>query len=454
MNEGRMKRRCRIVYIGAGSVCFAPTVLNDFFSNNEISGSTLVLMDKDLDRLNRIKKYALFLQKKKKVDYYLKFTTNLENALQGADFVIISVAINRMDFWEKDHALCNRYSFYQIQGENGGPAGFSHTLRNVPLVLEICRKIEKVCPKAFVFNFTNPESRIITAIERYTKLKSVGLCHGSFYTVRWLEYILQLPEFSCEAKIHGLNHFSWVYELIKEETGKSLLESLPNAIKKRMSWIKRQHKVKSLSGKDRWDFGILSCEAYELFGQFPCGGDTHICEFMPYYEKETWKRYNMKQWDKLKRVELMNKRWEILEEVLSGKIDLEEFQPSSSSVEIVVDLITSMVYDKNKFFFSLNIPNRGSIPNLPYDSVVEIGGIINSQGIHGICTPPLPATIGSLCQRVVTINELIVKAAAEGDKRAALEAMLLDPYINDTVKAKKLLDDILLTYKEYLPTFR
>ncbi len=146
------------------------------------------------------------------------------------------------------------------------------------------------------------------------------------------------------------------------------------------------------------------------------------------------------------------KVWEEIKQIANREIPANKYMRKSG--EEAVNIISAMIYNKNEYQPSVNIPNQGCILNLPEKAIVEIPGVVDSEGIRGISMGKLPQAIASLCQRQVTISELAVQAAVTGSRQAALEALLIDPYINAVVNAKALLDEILKTHEEYLPQFQ
>ncbi len=425
----------KIVIIGAGSAVFTPRILGDFTQAKELFGSTIVLVDINEKKLKLVDRFAKVLVEEAGANYQIESTLNRRNALKESSFVVVSISKKRNPLWQIDFELANKYGIFQVQGENGGPGGLSLTLRNVPMIIDICKDMEEVCPDAFLLNFTNPESRICMAIDKYTKIKAVGLCHGVADTVRELEEVMKLEEGSLDAKVAGLNHFSWIIDLKYRDSGGNAYPLLRRRLK---DYNSESHS--------------LSRELFELFGLYPCSGDTHVAEYLSLYPKNIWSEYHLKQLNPMGRNPHYQKIWEEIKQIANREIPANKYMRKSG--EEAVNIISAMIYNKNEYQPSVNIPNQGCILNLPEKAIVEIPGVVDSEGIRGISMGKLPQTIASLCQRQVTISELAVQAAVTGSRQAALEALLIDPYINAVVNAKALLDDILKIHEEYLPQFQ
>src|SRR3569833_1117013 len=175
-----MPRTTKIVFIGAGSMSFGLSMLRDLFTSDELRGSTLVLVDIDRAALERMTALARLLNEKMNAGLVIEQTTDRRTALDGAGFVINATAIDRNRLWQLDWKVPRKYGIRHTLGENGGPGGLMFTLRTLPLVFEIVRDVQELCPQALFINFSNPENRIIHALGKYTSVSALGLCHGIF----------------------------------------------------------------------------------------------------------------------------------------------------------------------------------------------------------------------------------------------------------------------------------
>ena len=169
----------KVVAIGIGSVIFGIELLRDIFRVPELKGAELWLVDVAAEPLARMTALTERLNEAADWDVAVRSTTDREEALPGADFVVTAVAVDRIATWRIDHDLANRYGFGSVLSENGGPGGLSHTLRAVPLMLDIARDVERLAPDAWMLNYTNPENRICLALDRYTSVRMIGLCHSA-----------------------------------------------------------------------------------------------------------------------------------------------------------------------------------------------------------------------------------------------------------------------------------
>ena len=212
----------KIVLIGAGSAVFGLGTVSDIFQSETLQGSTITLHDINLNNLQKIKSIAEKNKQSLGVNFKIEATTDRNKALKNADFCIISIEVgNRFDLWDQDWKIPLQYGVKQIYGENGGPGGLFHSLRIVPPILDICDDINKICPDAFVFNYSNPMQRICHAVTtKYPDLKFVGLCHEIMSMERQLPSIMGTDYSNIEIKAGGLNHLSILIEARYKDTKK------------------------------------------------------------------------------------------------------------------------------------------------------------------------------------------------------------------------------------------
>ena len=212
----------KIVLIGAGSSNFGLGTVGDLLKSKVFEGSEIVLHDINPGALQRVYDVAAKHVQKNNLPYTISASIDRKEALQGATFCVISIEVGgRFELWDQDWQVPLRYGIRQIYGENGGPGGLFHALRIVPPILAICADIQAICPEAFVFNFSNPMSRICTTVTRkFPDLKFVGLCHEIASMPEFLPKILETPLSNITFRAGGLNHFSVLLEVQYKDSGK------------------------------------------------------------------------------------------------------------------------------------------------------------------------------------------------------------------------------------------
>ncbi len=423
----------KIVLVGAGSLSFTSSLFRDFCQFEDLFGSKIVLMDIDGSKLPQVLDIAKQINRVAGANYTFETTTDRKNALENADFVVISIEKARMSLWRTDFSIPEKYGVYQPQEENAGPGGFAHLMRQLPAIMDICHDIEKMCPDAWIINLSNPMTQICLAIHRYTNLKFVGLCHGIYEVRKWLAKVLGVDEKSLDLKAAGINHFTWILNMNLTPKGEDMYPLLRE----------------KLSNFDP-AFMPLSRDLFDLYGLFPSPFDSHVAEFIHLCPKEKWPQYNMKNFDIDDYASYLNKEIREVIEISEDEGKIKEYLTERSPI-IAVDIISAIVHGHNTLCLAVNIPNGGCISNLPEDSVVEIPAIASTQGIRGISMGKLPSSVASFCQRALTIDELAVDAIMEGSYNLALQALVLDPYVKGIDTAKKILDEFLSVYRDYVP---
>lgn len=417
--------------IGAGSASFGPGCLLDAIHCEGLAGSTLVLVDIDERALEVMARFARRLNEVSGAGLRIEHTTDRRQALPGADFVISSFAIKRDELWKLDWEIPLKHGIRQVLGENGGPGGLSHSLRNIPVLLDICRDMETLCPDAWLLNFSNPESRLCLAVSKHTSVKSVGLCHGVFMGVHSIARIAGVPVEDVHVKAAGLNHFTWMLAINRKSTGEDLYPLLRERAK-----------------QCRDDDLPLTRALMDAFGLFPSCSDDHIGEYLGYawtkcihhgYDFDGADRHRIGQWKKVLAM-------------ADGDASIEEYAKRTSG-EVAFDIVRAMLADTNELVLAVNIPNRGCIANLPEDAVVEVPAVVGASGIHGLSLGALPEGIAAICNTQIAVQKLTVEAAVSGSRQIALQAMLADPVVQDMDAAERCLDELLAVHAPYLPQF-
>jgi alpha-galactosidase len=428
-----MLKMPKITIIGVGSVCFGAGTIGDLLYFKDIlEGSTIALVDTDQEKLDLMSFLANKLNNDAGQPFKIETSLERRDMLEGSDFVVTSPAIKREELWKKDWEIINGAGIKQTYGENGGPGSLSHTLRNVPLMLSIFRDVEALAPNAWVINFTNPEARICTAIDRYTSLKFVGLCHQIGEAYETVSHVLDIPREDLDIKAAGINHFTWIYDIRRKSTGRGIYQTFCERI-----------------GNMPDSFEPMSRKLLDIYGMYPTAGDHHLAEFLSF----GWEFLGLAGRDFTARVKEKEEALEWLRGVSSGTRNIEE-QLRGRTTESVVDIICAITKGQNQYEVSLDIRNEGCIPNLPNDAIVEVPGVVSGDTVRGLRMAPLPEGIAALLRQQITIQALSVEAAVKGDRKLALQAMLLDPVVDNYNTASNVLDRLLETHKEYIsPNF-
>jgi alpha-galactosidase len=435
--------------------------------SQKLRGSHIALVDRNEQSLDIVKRLADRLNREWDAQMTVSAHSHHHEALDGAGFVVSAIEVGaRENLWQKDFEIPLTHGVRQPYAENGGPGGFAHAARNIRPVMEIVHDMEKACPEAWFINYTNPMIRICDAVNRRSHIRAVGLCHQIFigYTMVGValakDLSIKIPEglTGMEASISqipqadqvmrqvvplvdiraaGLNHFSWILSIHDRRSG----EDLYPLFRKRWAALDAA-------------FEPLTRRVFETFGLFPIPGDTHLCEYLPWASDpvtKPWEKYNIKlyQWDLM--ASARDFELDRLSRMADGEITLDGLMEADS--EGALEMIENIAGAGRHYHLAANLRNEGQIANLPRNCTVETPVVVDGNGIHPVYVGPLPEPIAELCRREITTTQLCVEAAIDGDRQKALQCLLLDPVITDIEVAKQILDDYLVTYKEYLPQF-
>ncbi|HUX19881.1 MAG TPA: alpha-glucosidase/alpha-galactosidase [Spirochaetia bacterium] len=417
-------------FIGVGSAVFGARTIGDLlFFKEDFAGSTLSLVDTDEKRLGIMKKLSEIMNEQAGSPFRIVANTDRREVLRGADFVITSPAIRREELWKQDWDIIRKLGIKQTYGENGGPGAVALTLRNIPMLLSIFRDVEELAPDAWVINYTNPEARVCIALDRYTDLKFVGLCHQIGEGYRLVSEVLGIAIEDLDIKAGGVNHFTWMYAIHQKSTGSDLYPALRNAAE-----------------QGKLDHEPLTLRMLRTFGLCPTPRDHHLAEMLSFaWENQGLKGRDFAAWDKRKK-EAMD--W--ANGVVAGSRSVAEVIKGESG-ERVAHVARSIMKNANAYEISVDLRNDGAIPNLPADSIVEVPAVISATGVAPLRMPPLPEGIAALVRQQIAIQELSVAAAVTGDRSLALQAILLDPCVDSYAAADEALDQLMEANRDTFP---
>ncbi|MBN1445551.1 MAG: hypothetical protein JW957_05545 [Candidatus Omnitrophica bacterium] len=432
MGTNKKSGELKIALVGAGSNSFGKAVIVDVLSSRDLAkkDTTLFLMDINELALKKMFLFAGMVKEYKKTTVKILAASNYREALSGADYVITSVAKKRMECWEKDFCIPVSLGFKHVLGENGGPGAAFHTLRSLNLMIPVCREMERFCPEALLLNFTNPESRICLGVNKLTRIKAVGLCHGAFGTLQAVSKILGKKEKDIDLEIGGINHFHWALSIKDKKSGKDLYPEFRKKIKE-------------------GDVGPLAYLLYRKFGLLPFPSDNHIGEYIS-FAYDICGPFWLKYAEQIGHPEYPDR----IKQIVDGKISLtpDFVRPSA---ELAVPIITDVEFDRNRKELSVNILNKSrAVPNLPEDAIVEVPAVVNGEGIHPVKVDPLPEAIASMCLTQIAIQNLLIRAYSEKSKDILLQALILDPIVDSMPRAEKMMETLIRVEKNLLPELR
>ena len=426
----------KVTMIGAGSVVFARRLLADLLSYPELSDTTVTLMDIDRDRLELITALAEKMMAQERAGGRVEATLDRRRSLDGADYVIVMIQVGSLDAFALDIDIPKRYGIDQTVGDTIGPGGVFRGLRTVPVLLDICRDMEEVCPEALLINYANPMAINCWAINRASTIRNVGLCHSVQGTAARLAEFIEAPLPEIAYWVAGINHMSWFLRF--EWRGQDAYPLL---------WEAMRHPEKYARDKVRF-------EIMRHFGYFVTESSHHMSEYVPYFRRrpDLIEEYVTPRWDYL---EICRSGWQPHYEQVRRQIAGEEPVPIGRSHEYGIEIIHAMETN-TPTRINGNVANTGLITNLPPGCCVEVPCLVDNTGIRPSYVGHLPAQCAALCGSNVGVQELAVSAALEGDRDAARMAVALDPLTSSLLSLSEtaaMVDDMLAAEAEYLPQF-
>ena len=428
----------KVVIIGVGSSCFGRGMLADFFNARELYGQGLELnlVDIDQQRLERMTRLAHRMNEFTGAKYTLHSTTNCREALPGAQYVLVAVSQHRYALWEQDYRVPFALGFRHVLGENGGPGALFHSLRSLNLLIPICRDIEELCPDALLLNFTNPEARVLHAVNHLTKVRAIGLCHGVFSVENLICKYLQTKQEQIELTSAGMNHFYCVLKVVDKRTGQDCLPELVQMAKADLTAPPLFRKLAQV-------FDIIT---------FP--SDDHVGEYLSYGAEYHDNRWPYGQESRKAGSVAPGQLDVAIDAVVTGGAPVTP-EIMSPSYEIAIPAILDMKLNRGIRRQAVNVLNdKGYIENLPRRATIEVPAVMDARGVHPIIVGPVPEPMAAYMRTQFSIHELVTEAYRTSSRKLALQALLLDPCVNSIAAAEELLDVMLKLQKDYLPSLK
>ncbi|MGN0905604.1 MAG: alpha-galactosidase [Bullifex sp.] len=370
---------------------------------------------------------------------------NLEKALEGADLVIISIEPGDITCRKGDLVTPEEYGIYQSVGDTTGPGGIMRARRAIPLFLGFAEAIKKVCPDAWVINYTNPMTLCTAALFRgFPGIKALGCCHEVFHTETFIAELVEkwfdVPRpdrREIHVDITGVNHFTWVTGAVWN--GIDLMPRLRKLACNPETYRDRSETAKERIAKEEWfdSDHIIALSLLRDFGALGAAGDRHLAEFVPWYltDDESLHRYGVVRTPYRWRTEEDKRKKE--------KIFTDEELIATLSDEEGVDIMRSLMGDRT-LYTTINRPNEGQISFLPKGRIVESNGFISQDSIRPIVSSDPPLAVQNMIRQVSDTQQMVLDAVCDDDDGLLFAAFLSDPLVNiQRDKARELFDRML-----------
>lgn len=438
----------KITFMGAGSTVFLRNVLGDCIYTDALKGMEIALYDIDGQRLEQSAAILEAINKGNGCPASIRSYLGAENrrkALSGADFVINAIQVGGYDPCTiTDFEIPKKYGLRQTIGDTLGIGGIMRALRTIPVLADFARDMEEVCPDALFLNYTNPMAMLTGYMQRYTGVKTVGLCHS----VQTCSETL-LKELDMEDKLQGrkeliagINHMGWLLKL-EDRDGNDLYPE-----------IRRRAREKNASEKHN---DMVRLDYIEKFGYYCTESSEHNSEYNMFYIKSKYpeliERFNIPLDEYPRRCVNQIEGWAKERDELRKNRRLEHERSKEYASHIMESIVTGDPYK-----IGGNVLNAGGlIENLPQDACVEVPCLIDGMGVHPCRVGRLPVQCAAMNMTNINVQLLTIEAAVTGKKEHIYQAAMLDPHTGselDIDTIVKMVDDLIESHGSWLPEYR
>lgn len=431
----------KITFIGAGSLLFTRNLVRDIQTYPALREYEICLMDINKEKLDAIEFSINKLMQAGNYSAKVTATTSREEALQNACAVICTILTDDISVWRKDLEIPKKYGVDYNIGDTRGVAGFFRTFRTAPVIASICHDMERICPDAFLLNYTNPMGMVCKVVQSQTTIPVMGLCHSVQETTQMLADWIGKPISEITYRCAGLNHQAWVLDF--KWQGKDAYPLIREAANREENSSKEPVRVDMLNH----------------LGYFVTESSGHNSEYNPWYRKtpEILDRYLAKGLEndghygfEIEYYESVQDTWdEKLKEWYSqGDLPLERGK------EYAACILNAVIGDGTPFQFYGNVMNRGYIENLPENACVEVPVYASPYGFEPVSVGKLPPQLACLNGINAQCEDMAVEALLTGNRELVYYAAYLDPLTSAVLplnEIRAMVDELFDFNNQYLP---
>ncbi len=435
----------KFAFIGAGSLQFTSSCIRDLLTFPAFSECEFALMDINADNLKNIEKVAnRIIENMNCPKCIVTATTNREEALKDADGVLCTVFNGDIDIWQYDITIPKKYGIDINVGDTRSVSGIFRALRNIPLMLDICRDIEKYCPNAVFLNYTNPMSMLCGAMQKYSNVEVTGLCHSVQGTIGMIAEWLDIPVSEIVYKCMGVNHQAFF--TVIEHNGENLYPRLR----------------KLLDDPEYLNKEQVRNEMFLKLGYYVTESSGHNSEYNQWFRKrpDLIEKYctHGTNWNPGEYAFSLNLRKDRKANIQKHYDEwFEKEFDSKKSSEYAADIFNARIGDGKPFVFNGNVINNASIPNLPTDACVEVPVVADRMGFKTTIAGPLPNHLAILVNTTARMETLVVEAAMKKSKEMVYQAVYMDPLSSAVCsmdEIKNMCDELFEINKDFLGDYR
>ncbi len=433
----------KITFIGAGSTVFARNVIGDCILTPELGDFDVCLFDIDPKRLNE--SYEILCNINRTAQGKARITQTLDRteAFTGADFIVNAIQVG---FYEPctvtDFEVPKKYGLRQTIADTLGIGGIFRALRTIPVLQDYANDIERLCPRAIFLNYTNPMAMLSGYMQRYTGVRTVGLCHSVQGCASWLLELLGMTEYvnNCRWEIAGINHQAWLLK-IEDMDGRDLYPE----IKRRAS-----SPAYNPEGKD-----LVRLEIMKRFGYYVTESSEHTSEYTPYFIKDKYpdliERFKIPLDEYPRRCVEQIESWNSMRDSLLANSRIEHTKTHEFASYIIRAVLTDTPYRIHG-----NVLNTGLITNLPRNACVEVPCLVDRNGINPCYVGELPEQCAAINRTNINVQLMTIQAAQTRKKEDIYMAALLDPHTSSELSIDDIValcDDLIEAHKGWLPDY-
>jgi alpha-galactosidase len=428
----------KITFIGAGSTVFAKNLMGDILSYPELADATLALFDIDAERLRTSEIVAHRVAETLNVKPTIVATTDRRAALDGADYAIAMIQVaGYKPGTVVDFEIPKKYGLRQTIADTLGIGGVMRGLRTIPVLLDMCRDMEELCPDVTFLQYVNPMAMNCWAISRASRIKTVGLCHSVPGTAHELARDIGIPDSEINYVVAGINHMAFYLKF--ERNGEDLYPHIRRVIEE--------------GRVPKWN--QVRYEMFKRLGYFVTESSEHFSEYVPWFIKrdrpDMIEKFNIPLDEYIRRCENQIAAWEKQRKELEGGAAIEVHQ----SVEYGSRIIHSIETGIPRVIYG-NVPNHGLIDNLPAGCCVEVPVLVDKNGLQPTRIGSLPPHLAALMQTNINVQALTVEAALTGKREHIYHAAMLDPHTAaelDLEQIWSLVDELIEAHGSWMPAY-
>ncbi|MBE7025092.1 MAG: hypothetical protein E7408_03440 [Ruminococcaceae bacterium] len=439
--------KLKITIIGGGSYSWTAGVYSTLLDNDFFDKDTEFCLY-DLQEKNLEDVYAfinMYNDKYSDKAITITKTLNEDDALDGADYVLVAISHGFLAAELEDHYIARRRGFYNVKGSESGIAGASRTIRHVPEFIRIARKMKKLCPGAIMLNVTNPLTALARCVQKYEDVESIGFCHG---IMNHLEILL--PYFGASGfedvsfSVSGVDHCSFLTEV--KFKGEDALQIMRDKGMIEAAWRGDTITMNDFfAGKENQRIRFI---LWDMLGVMPGLSDEHCAEF---YFQTTGTQANRDTFGM--HYDRIDERPKTVERLRAGIVDWVkkgEVPPLRVSEEKMGRAIEALAGGR-PLYDVCNYRNLGQVRELPMDIVVETWVNMDGTGVHPAIAHPLPKQVVPIVMATAMREELFMEAAMEWNEDKLVAALCQDPLVQDFTKVKAVAHEVMEYNKQFLP---